>query len=167
MQNSKLPTALLWKKLLLNIQIFWKTTICLLVNCSWHFGRKFLPHLQNQCNAKDEAASAWVVTKKLNNVHYVKLAHTGSSAKRYLFIYLFIFIVCPVTHITPDSQEPLHTTYISSSITFINHTTQKRKKPKTLIHRIKKYIYMITWESHTHFNLNISIFFDKSIQILS
>jgi len=27
------------------------------------FWGKFLPHLQNQCTAKDEAASSWVVTK--------------------------------------------------------------------------------------------------------
>jgi hypothetical protein len=33
-----------------------------------------------------------------------------------LFIYSFIhFIVHPVTHVTPDTSDSLHTTYISSS----------------------------------------------------
>jgi len=41
----------------------------------------------------------------MNIVHYVKLAHIGSSTKLHLFIYLFIFTVHPVTHLTPDMSK--------------------------------------------------------------
>jgi hypothetical protein len=87
--------------------------------------------------------------KKLNTVHYVKLAHTGPSAKLYLFIYLFIFIVHPVTHVTPDTSKAT-TCYIHFIKYYIYkpYNTEK-KKPKPLICHIKTNTYDNLKKSHT------------------
>jgi len=100
------------------------------------FWGKFLPHLQ-YVHCQRRGSKFLGSYKKTEYCALCKTGSHGSSAKLYLFIYLFIFIVHPVTHVTPDtSRATTHYIHFIKYYIYKPYNTEK-KKPKSQIHHIK------------------------------